>query len=85
LPLEFLPGASAAGLGLTGRETFTITGCGDLQPRETLRVEAVAEDGEVTTFNALARVDSPVELEYLRHGGILQMVLRRMMAAHPAD
>jgi aconitate hydratase len=73
IPFEFM-------LGLTGRERFTIRGCGSLAPRQVVEIQAVAEDGTETRFHALARIDSPVELEYLRHGGILQMVLRRMMA-----
>ena len=81
LPLQFAAGESAESLGLTGREAFTIRGVADVQPRQMVTVEATADDGTTRTFQALARVDSPVEREYLRHGGILQMVLRRMMAA----
>ena len=80
LPLQFADGESAESLGLTGRETFTIRGVADVQPRQMVTVEATADDGTTRTFQALARVDSPVEREYLRHGGILQMVLRRMIA-----
>ena len=81
LPLQFADGESAESLGLTGREAFTIRGVADVRPRQTVTVEATSEDGTTRTFQALARVDSPVEREYLRHGGILQMVLRRMMTA----
>jgi len=80
LPLQFLPGESAASLGLTGRETFDVLGVEGLTPKATLTVRAMAEDGTVTEFQALARVDSPVEVEYYRNGGILQTVLRRLVA-----
>ena len=55
----------------------------DLAPRSEIRVRATRpDDGRVTEFAAAARVDTPVEIEYLRHGGILHMVLRRMAARH---
>jgi aconitate hydratase len=80
LPLQFEPGASRASLGFTGRETFSIRGLSDdLAPRAALRVTAEREDGGRVDFAAIARVDSPVDVGYLRHGGILQMVLRSMM------
>ena len=81
LPLQFAAGESADSLGLTGREAFTIRGVAGVQPRQMVTVEATADDGTTRTFQALARVDSPVEREYLRHGGILPLVLRRMIAA----
>jgi aconitate hydratase len=81
LPLQFLPKENAAKLGLTGEETFTITGIGDgLAPKETLDVTAVRGDGSEVKFQVIARVDSPVEIEYYRNGGILQTVLRRLVA-----
>jgi aconitate hydratase len=80
LPLEFLPGENAASLGLTGREVFTIDGLThDLTPRKLLTVRARREDGTVTTFYVLCRIDSKIELEYYRHGGILPYVLRRLV------
>ncbi|HSK53001.1 MAG TPA: aconitate hydratase [Clostridia bacterium] len=79
LPLEFLPGESATSLGLTGRERFAIEGLGDdLAPRETVIVRATDDDGRERRFPAIARLDSPVELGYWRHGGILPAVLRRL-------
>ncbi|HZP91049.1 MAG TPA: aconitate hydratase AcnA [Actinomycetota bacterium] len=82
LPLQFEPGQSAGSLGLTGRETFSTEGLGSgLRPRQRVRVRAVREDGSEIAFDALARVDMPAEVEYLRHGGILQMVLRQMLAS----
>ncbi len=81
LPLQFLPGESLATHGLSGLETFTIRGLDDLEPRQTLTVEATSNDGTPKRFDVVARVDGPVELTYLRHGGILPMVLRRMLAS----
>jgi aconitate hydratase len=74
LPLEFLPGESRETLGLTGFEVYEITGLQTLTPRQTLSVKA---DGK--SFNVRVRVDTPEEMTYLRHGGILQYVLRQML------
>ncbi len=81
LPLQFYKGDSAQGLGLTGHERFSIAGLdllnkGEL-PKE-LTVTAVADDDSVTEFRAIVRIDTPMEAEYYRHGGILQYVLRQM-------
>ncbi len=76
LPLQFLPGESAESLGLTGKEEISVNLTDDVKPRDILTVTAKAEDGTVKTFQALARFDSEVEVDYYRHGGILQMVLR---------
>jgi aconitate hydratase len=79
LPLAYLPGQTRDSLGLTGRETIAIHGIADrLAPGAKLRVTATAEDGRVTEFEVIARLNSPVEVEYYRHGGILQRVLRQM-------
>ena len=81
LPLQFLPGESGESLGLTGREAFTIRGiAAGLSPRQRLAVEARGEDGSVRTFEAVARLDGPVDVEYYRQGGVLQTVLRRLAA-----
>ena len=81
LPLQFAPEESAASLGLTGSETFTVTGLqGGIVPGQDVSIEATAADGAVTAFAARLRVDGPAEVEYLAHGGILQMVLRQMLA-----
>jgi aconitate hydratase len=81
LPLQFKDGENRKTLGLTGFETYDIEGIADgLTPRKEITVRATAEDGTVTTFTAIARVDTPVEVEYYRHGGILQYVLRGMLA-----
>ena len=80
LPLEFTAGASAESLQLTGRETFDITGVSDgLEPRGSAAVRAVAPDGAVTEFTARVRIDTPDEIIYYRHGGILQYVLRQLV------
>ncbi|MBA4179722.1 MAG: aconitate hydratase AcnA [Anaerolinea sp.] len=81
LPLQHLEGESRASLGLTGRESYAITGVGnDLRPGKRLTVTARAEDGMATTFEVVCRIDTPVELDYYRHGGILQYVLRQLIA-----
>jgi aconitate hydratase len=81
LPLQYLPGQNRESLGLSGRESYTITGiAAGLQPGKRLAVTATAEDGITTTFEALCRIDTPVELDYYRHGGILQYVLRQLAA-----
>ncbi|MXZ46755.1 MAG: aconitate hydratase, partial [Chloroflexi bacterium] len=80
LPLEFPSGESAASLGLTGQESFDITGVeGGVEPGQDVAVRAVAADGTETAFTARCRIDTPVEAEYYRHGGILQYVLRGLL------
>ena len=76
LPLQFMEGESADSLGLTGKEEISVNIAEGVKPRDILTVTAKAEDGTVTEFKALARFDSEVEIDYYRHGGILQMVLR---------
>ncbi len=79
LPLQFLPGETAQSLGLTGFEHYDILGLDDaMQPGQVYTVRATAGDGSVKTFQARSRVDTPVEVEYYKNGGILQTVLRRM-------
>jgi aconitate hydratase len=78
LPLQFQEGEGAQELGLDGTETFSIVGAESLQPRETLTVEWTREDGASGSFQALARIDGPTELDYLKNGGILPTVLRRL-------
>src|SRR5881397_3001724 len=82
IPLEFMPGETMASLGLTGAEMFTIRGLGKLAPKAKLTVEATAANGKKTPFTVLARVDDPTDLEYVRHGGILQQVLRERIATN---
>ena len=79
LPLTFEDGASWEQLGLTGHENFDIPINDDVKPLDTIEVTATADDGTVTKFNAVVRLDSPVEVEYYRNGGILQTVLRNFL------
>ena len=75
LPLQFNDGETAASLGLTGKETFNFDGLGDGTAKE-VTVTAVSEDGSSKTFTARVRIDTPKEVDYYRHGGILHYVLR---------
>ncbi len=79
LPLQFSDGEAAQSLGLTGREVFDIEGLGDGSAKS-VAVKATGEDGTVKTFTARVRIDTPQEVEYYRHGGILQYVLRQLAA-----
>ena len=80
LPLQFADGQTWESLGLTGHEAIDIPVTDDIQAGDTLEVTATGEDGTVTKFNAVVRLDTPVEVDYYKHGGILQYVLRGMMA-----
>ncbi len=78
LPLQFLPEENSESIGLTGHEVLDIIGLAeDLHPRKTLRVK-VKKNGIEKFFNVLLRIDTPDEIEYYRHGGILQFVLRQL-------
>ena len=80
LPLQYEEGQNAESLGLTGREVFAVSGpAAGLSPRRRVAVEAVREDGSKLTFHAIARLDTPVEVDYYRNGGILQTVLRSLV------
>jgi aconitate hydratase len=79
LPLEYLPGETRESLGLTGFETFSIEGIPALAPRKPLTVRAKDDKGGEKTFQAVARADTPEEVSYFRHGGILPYVLRQML------
>jgi len=83
LPLVFLPAQSAESLGLTGLETFDILGltAGDMMPKQVYTVRATDSEGNVKEFNLQSRIDTPVEVDYYRNGGILQTVLRQMLRA----
>ncbi|WP_339323404.1 aconitate hydratase AcnA [Paenibacillus sp. FSL W8-0194] len=81
LPLQFQEGTGWKSLGLTGRETFDIVGLSnDVQPGQTLTVKATREDGTTFEFPVTARLDSMVDVDYYHNGGILQTVLRQMIA-----
>jgi aconitate hydratase len=80
LPMVFKAGDSWQSLGLTGHEHFDIIGLDDaVQPKQELTVRATDAHGKVTTFTAIARLDTPIDVEYYRNGGILQTVLRGFM------
>jgi aconitate hydratase A / 2-methylisocitrate dehydratase len=79
LPLEFEPGQNASSLSITGREVFDIVGLeGELAPRMKLQTRARREDGSVIDFRVTARLDSPVDIDYYRNGGILHSVIRSL-------
>ena len=79
LPLQFLPGESLETLALTGEEVFDVSDLSDtLQPGSELTVHATSSDGATKEFRAKVRIDTPVELDYYRNGGILQTVLRKL-------
>ena len=79
LPLQFPEGETAESLGLTGQEEYSIEGIGQLKPRAKVRVRARDAAGHEKSFEAIARVDTPEEVAYLQHGGILPYVLRKML------
>ncbi len=83
LPLQFAPGSSWQGLGLTGNEQITIEGIGSLQPRVDMPIRITRADGSELTANTIVRIDTDNELEYFRNGGILHYVLRSL--ANQAD
>ncbi len=83
LPLQYLDGDTAEKLGLTGKENFSVTGIEqDIKPLKKVQVIAKKEDGTEIKFDAIARMDSNIEIEYYRHGGILQYVLRHFLDTH---
>jgi len=82
LPLQFKPGQSAATLGLTGRETYDVSGiAGGIKPGQDVTVRALADGGSGKTFTVRLRIDTPAEIKYYHNGGILPAVLRDMMRA----
>ena len=83
LQLAYGSGTNRESLGLTGRETFSISGiAAGLAPGGRVTVTARAEDGKTLTFTPVVRLNSQVELDYYRHGGILQRVLRMFLKGH---
>jgi aconitate hydratase len=81
LPLQYEAGETAATLGLTGHETFAIEGLSDLAPGKRIRVTAKKEDGAEMAFTAVCRLDTPIEVEYYRAGGILPYVLKQLVGS----
>ncbi len=80
LPLQFRDGEGAESLGLDGREKYTISGIGEIKPRQDVEVRVLKDDGREFSFTARCRIDTYNELEYFRAGGILHYVLRRLAA-----
>ena len=80
LPLQFAPGTDRKTLGLTGDETFTVTGMADMKPRATMTVAFTRADGSDGRFDAVSRIDTAQELDYFYAGGILPYVLRKLAA-----
>ncbi len=81
LPLQFKNGETAESLGLSGRETYTIKIDDSLQPRQDVQVEVIEANGNQRTLTLTCRIDTPVEVDYYRNGGILQTVLRNFLKA----
>lgn len=82
LPLQFDAGVSWRALGLTGYERYHFEGIDDtLKPHQRVKVKATKEDGSTISFDVTVRIDSPIEVDYYRNGGILQMVLRNLIQA----
>lgn len=79
LPLQFKEGENRESLGLTGEETFDVAGLNNnLKPRQEITVRAISTDGGMKEFKTICRIDTPVEVDYYRNGGILQTVLRKL-------
>jgi len=80
LPLQFKHGESWKSLSLTGFEDYNIEGISkELSPRKEIMVQAINNDGDQKVFNVICRLDSPIEIDYYRNGGILRTVLREMI------
>jgi aconitate hydratase len=80
LPLEFMPGEEVEVLGLNGREIYSVLDIGDdLKPEAVVTVKAEKEEGSVVEFNVRVRIETPIEIDYYRNGGILHTVLRQML------
>jgi aconitate hydratase len=82
LPLQFMDGTTAQSLGLTGSEIFSSTGLSEsIQPGQQLMLEIKSQDGKTRSVPVKLRIDTPIEVDYYRHGGILHFVLRQLLAA----
>ena len=80
LPCQFIDGMSAQSLNLKGDETFSLSGYENgITPRQKLNLEITYKDGNKTSVEILLRIDTPIEVEYYKHGGILQYVLRELL------
>ena len=85
LPLQYAEGENAQSLGLDGTETFSIPISDELKPRQEIEVTATKEDGTEITFTTVCRLDTPIEVEYFRHGGILHYVLRDFLSSETVE
>ena len=82
LPLQFEEGTSAQTLGLDGSEKFDVVGLSnDVKPRQKLTLRITKANGQTQDVPVVLRIDTPIEVEYYRHGGILPFVLRELIAA----
>ena len=85
LPLQFMEGTSAQSLGLDGSEIYRVTGLSEaIQPGRGLSLEIKRSNGETHTVPVKLRIDTPIEIDYYRHGGILQFVLRELVGTQPS-
>ena len=82
IPLQFLPGESAATLGFTGEEVIDIDGITTVQPGQKLKARAKMANGSTKEFTVQCRIDTANELEYYKNGGILHYVIRQMLKAN---
>ena len=81
LPLQFPEGVNARSLKLDGSETFNVTGLSDeIRPRQKVRFGIKRKDGQTEEIDAILRIDTPIEVDYYRHGGILPYVLRELLS-----
>ena len=81
LPLQFRPGDSVDSLGITGEESFDLTVPKDIRPQQELTLVIRRKDGTTREVAVLCRIDTPIEVDYYQHGGILPYVLRDLMKA----
>ena len=84
LPLQFAPGESAQSLGITGDETIDVIGMGDIRPMQDLELRIRKPDGTERTVKVKSRIDTPIEVDYFKHGGILPYVLRELLGGAEA-
>src|SRR5688500_6907741 len=80
LPLQFKEGTTAATLGLDGSETYDLTGLSEITPRQVVTLVIRRANGEKTEVPLTLRIDTPIEIDYYQHGGILPYVLRQLIA-----
>jgi aconitate hydratase A / 2-methylisocitrate dehydratase len=81
LPLQFLGGDSAQSLGLTGEETIDLASVDEIRPQQQLEVKIRKSDGSEKTVTVKSRIDTPIEVDYYKHGGILPYVLRELLGS----